>query len=728
MATFLNFIKLFLSYDNGSLLVSAINHNSPALVEFLLKNKANPNISDPDIPLCLAAKNNFLDIGRILLKYKASPNQEYYSGPSPLEIALTNNNRDFVKLLISYNVDVNRSMRSNILPLEHVMQARDQELIALILPKTYINAVGHDELTPLARAIKNHNFASVKTLLDVNADIEIPLTDDNVALHLAAEAGDCKIIQALLDKGANIHLMTLKQKIPLYIACECGNFDAVRLLLNSRLKKPVSEQEKNEVDIAVTYAISGQKLPIVQLLFAYGANLNYQNDQGCSYLHLAAVTNCPSIVEYFISRGINVNDTELQYGASPLHFACMQGNSEVVSLLLNHRADANIATDSTSYTPLHFAIRNGHNQLIKIVLSHPLCNLSKENKEGLLQYAINVCNFKACETLVRFKTPLCLKNLTSAIQLYNEYSAPTDIARLKQLIKFGAYKLSNKLSQNDLNIIMRGFPYFLEISPLFMQTKKGDFSSIDSCLAKGFDINTYDENYETLLHHAVAHRNKTIIKKLLGLGADPTVTNKNGLNPIQLASSLPDLDIVKMFVRATTPMAQVYSKYPQYLAKEANNREILTAYLKRQTCAINCYLDSIKTFNNIKADTLSQAKRVGIFFGSLAGSCLGAYTLLRCYQTYKTSGLRQALKSHWLKGLGSIAAGGLAYLAASKLTWTFKRKPLAKLKQKLESEKNSISQRLAKLKDTIKPCSEDTQELASNKNELLEAIKNMELT
>jgi ankyrin repeat protein len=57
---------------------------------------------------------------------------------------------------------------------------------------------------------------------------------------------------------------------------------------------------------------------------------------------------------------------------------------------------------------------------------------------------------------------------------------------------------------------------------------------IDVILKTGqFDINGVDNDGETPLHYAINGRNPTIARHLIQMGADPKISNYNGITPLE---------------------------------------------------------------------------------------------------------------------------------------------------------------------------------------------------
>ncbi|MEJ1274258.1 hypothetical protein NN561_005140 [Cricetulus griseus] len=73
-------------------------------------------------------------------------------------------------------------------------------------------------------------------------------------------------------------------------------------------------------------------------------------------------------VRHFLSSGGDVNEKN-DDGVTLLHMACASGYKEVVALILEHGGDLN-RVDDGYWTPLHLAAKYGQTTLVKLLLSH----------------------------------------------------------------------------------------------------------------------------------------------------------------------------------------------------------------------------------------------------------------------------------------------------------------------------------------------------------------------
>lgn len=72
----------------------------------------------------------------------------------------------------------------------------------------------------------------------------------------------------------------------------------------------------------------------LELLIKYGANINYQNNDGYSPLHIACMDNYSDIVELLLNNNANINQ-QSNDGDTALIIASKNGNYNIIRLLLD---------------------------------------------------------------------------------------------------------------------------------------------------------------------------------------------------------------------------------------------------------------------------------------------------------------------------------------------------------------------------------------------------------
>ncbi|MEP4076616.1 ankyrin repeat domain-containing protein [Haloferula sp.] len=131
--------------------------------------------------------------------------------------------------------------------------------------------------------------------------------------------------------------------------------------------------EGDEVDEANRHGVTALSLAcrngsaeMVRLLLDGGADANGKLDGGESCLMIAARTGNVSSVLALIGKGAKVNATERR-GQTALMWAAAEGHHRVVECLIAHGADISISQNS-GFNALLFAVRQGHGEVVKQLL------------------------------------------------------------------------------------------------------------------------------------------------------------------------------------------------------------------------------------------------------------------------------------------------------------------------------------------------------------------------
>ncbi len=102
------------------------------------------------------------------------------------------------------------------------------------------------------------------------------------------------------------------------------------------------------------YCIEHKDTKCVDLLLRKGhANLNHQDKDGYSCLHLAVINGNKLLVEYLVKNGANINITDSEMH-SVVHWAVVCGQDSLLEYLLAYNADPETADIHGAY-PIHYA-------------------------------------------------------------------------------------------------------------------------------------------------------------------------------------------------------------------------------------------------------------------------------------------------------------------------------------------------------------------------------------
>ena len=239
--------------------------------------------------------------------------------------------------------------------------------------------------SPIAKAARSDDLATVKQLIGSRADVNLPATDGSTALLWAAynsdlemvktltaahananvankygvtpliqasRTGDAAIVKALLDGGADVALAHPEGETPLMAAAQAGNVEAVELLLASGAKP--NAQESFQQQTALMWAAAEGHTAVVDALLKAGADPNLQahvnllKDRknadypsgGFTALMWAARNGHEDIVRRLAAAGADFNARNGD-GATAMMITVVNDRFDLAATLLELGADAN---------------------------------------------------------------------------------------------------------------------------------------------------------------------------------------------------------------------------------------------------------------------------------------------------------------------------------------------------------------------------------------------------
>lgn len=184
--------------------------------------------------------------------------------------------------------------------------------------------------TPLADAAEARDWPAVVRLLQSGAEVDAAQADGMTALHWAAYRDHAETVRQLIAAGADVKAKTRYHITPLTIACTIGNLDVVR--------------------------------PLVEA----GADVNHELAGGETPLLLAARTGDAGCVRKLLEHGAKIDARECG-GQTALMWAAAEGNVEAVDALIKAGAELTASTD-TGFTAMMFAAREGHAAVVDRLL------------------------------------------------------------------------------------------------------------------------------------------------------------------------------------------------------------------------------------------------------------------------------------------------------------------------------------------------------------------------
>jgi len=249
---------------------------------------------------------------------------------------------------------------------------------------------------PLHLAVAKKQVESLKTLLDLGADLESIDEARFTALDQAALRGEKEMVQILLDRGAKVRL-------PAAFA-----LNRTKDIQNLLRKDPDALKPGNRWEHLIVRAAEQSPGTVIDALIAAGAEVNIHdgpktavdNTSGYTPLHAAAWHGNISAAKALLKHGANVCIREEKWHGTPAGWAAYAGRTEVRDLIkqypvdimeaidfgLTERVLAIVAEDPAAlnrtfssypiyplyaegwYTPLASAVVQGHVDIVRALL------------------------------------------------------------------------------------------------------------------------------------------------------------------------------------------------------------------------------------------------------------------------------------------------------------------------------------------------------------------------
>ena len=107
---------------------------------------------------------------------------------------------------------------------------------------------------------------------------------------------------------------------------------------------------------------------LLRLLLENGHEVDTQDANGLTALHLAALHNRVEAAVLLLEHGANPSHAEARWGGTPLHRAAINGDAKVAEALLEARAQPAARYPGNGWTPLHEAAMHGHAPVARLLL------------------------------------------------------------------------------------------------------------------------------------------------------------------------------------------------------------------------------------------------------------------------------------------------------------------------------------------------------------------------
>ncbi len=391
--------------------------------------------------------------------------------------------------------------------------------------------------------------------------------------------GDHERMMALVEKASAIAQKLTPQKVRHEV---CASVDQI-LKIAEIIKKPNDVHKKDEHGRTPLHWACEQGAPeIVELLLAFGAQLDARNKRQETPLHLACFQGHNDLVEILLAHGADIEATsEIDDGGgwSPLLWACNGGRVEVVDVLLAHRANVKAAADD-GWSPLHAAADKGGCQIVKKLITAgadiaatkkggcwiPLHTAAEKGYAAIVEVLVTEAKRAGVIDYVntldrRGFTPVYLaseNNREEVVDVLIAHKGKVNLAAddgwspLHVAADKGGCQIVKKLvtAGADIAATKKGGCWI----PLHAAAEKGHADIIEVLVTEARKsgvidyVNTFDHQGFTPLHWAAKNMHKEVARTLLAMGADALRKSSCGSLPIHEASLSGHFDVVSILI------------------------------------------------------------------------------------------------------------------------------------------------------------------------------------
>ncbi|KAG5809910.1 hypothetical protein H9Q74_005626 [Fusarium xylarioides] len=236
-----------------------------------------------------------------------------------------------------------------------------------------INASNNSGETPLHPAIKLKSKQISNRLLGIGAEPGVNKAGDQSPLMFACSRGEAQIVKSLLGKNKQAAKDKDKYgKSPLHYVIECkgcndGDREMIVKWLVSAMKEIDTEDKQGCTPLHL--ACQSSKSSIVSILMEKGANPDSKDDQGNNALHYsvglspqhgeATSTWREEIAEKILKRSPACIRDQNEKGRTALFPALLRNEEDACMFLLENNADPQVVSDREPVSPFMWACKHG---------------------------------------------------------------------------------------------------------------------------------------------------------------------------------------------------------------------------------------------------------------------------------------------------------------------------------------------------------------------------------
>ncbi|XP_035518616.1 protein phosphatase 1 regulatory inhibitor subunit 16B [Morone saxatilis] len=229
-----------------------------------------------------------------------------------------------------------------------------------------------DGLTALHQCCIDNYEEMVKILLDRGASVNAQDNELWTPLHAAATCGHAGLVKILIAHGADLLAVNSDGNMP-YDLCE--DDPTLDIIETAMANRGITQEMINETRASTERKMLGD----IQELLRQAEEVNQQDSQGATLLHIAAANGYVQAAELLLEGGARM-DLRDSDGWQPLHAAACWGQMHVAELLVSHGASLNAKTfleetpidlcEDEEFRAILLDLKHKHDIIMKSQLKH----------------------------------------------------------------------------------------------------------------------------------------------------------------------------------------------------------------------------------------------------------------------------------------------------------------------------------------------------------------------
>src|SRR3954469_9406744 len=520
----------------------------------------------PSAPVADAAMQGNKDAVKSLLKQAADVNAAQGDGMTALHWAAMKDDADLAQTLLFAGANVRATTRiGSYTPLILAAKNGSASVMAPLLKSgADVNAATSNGTTPLMFAAASGNVDAVNTLLEAGADVNAKESVRGLTPAMFAAASNrAAVLEVLAKKGADLKATSKVTDL----AALSRDPAALREFTQGNPTVPGQEPQGSRNGPAPAgRGGRGPQTPGVDRNFQLNELVAAQG--GMTPLLLAAREGHLESVQALVTAGADVNQVSAGDRTSPLLIATINGHFDLAKALLEKGGNPNLAAENNG-TPLYGAINC--EWAPKALYPQPRAYVNQKTTYlELLKALLD----KGADPNVRLNKKVWYSGYSFDLSGVDETGATpfwraayaSDVDAMKMLVAYGAdpnirtKRIAGRPRAGDVDREVKdvsGLPPVAvggpAVTPLQAAAGVGygeGFAANSHRFAPGgmlaavkylieelhADVNAFDHEGNTAMHHAAARGDNEMIQYLLSKGADPKVVNRAGQTTIDMAN------------------------------------------------------------------------------------------------------------------------------------------------------------------------------------------------